>query len=583
MKRACFSKHTNGHEQTHAGSLPAGEAGIRPVKNNVVRMKRKCFPNTWLVLMVFFLLLLAGSKPKEPPLRHRLIFNCDGTDLLGNYMFHQSPLSVSVVNAYVDAYARSQVTTFMICSGSDFPYYRSKYGRVFCDDRNGTLDCGCDTAGYKVYREYYQNYLNLEKEGTDMITAVLKRAGKDGMEAFITYRMNDLHFTDTSLHCPIVYTDFWLAHPEYWLNENSGWHSAGALDFSYKQVREQKLNMISEQLEKYGDLLDGYDLDFMRFIVYFKSDEGAPLMTSLVKAVKAKVDEVSARKGKKILLSVRVPVDLDFCMKKGLDVKEWVRQGLVDFVSIGVHWCGKPDIPVAQFRKELGNPSVPVYASIDDGGYNPREFYSHGMYRGMASHILAQGGDGIYLFNYFFGDYDSKYNKQLHLEEGSEACRIIMPDLLHEIGSLETLRKRNKIYCLDDGASAAYGYKPETPLPLRISSGDIAAAGIFIGDDPVKDKPEEVIIFLRTDKPARFGLMVNGMKVTEQKPGYIALLDRGKNLRKTEKVYAYLLPASCLKKGDNEVRISSSQAEGFSVKRLEVALKYGDVKTHGYF
>lgn len=42
-----------------------------------------------------------------------------------------------------------------------------------------------------------------------------------------------------------------------------------------------KLNLIKEQLEKY-DMIDGYELDFMRFIVLFKSGEGkekAPLIT----------------------------------------------------------------------------------------------------------------------------------------------------------------------------------------------------------------------------------------------------------------------------------------------------------------
>ena len=94
--------------------------------------------------------------------------------------------------------ANSQVTTFMMCSGSDFPYYRSKYGRLFCDDQNGKYDCGSDTANFRFMNRFYLNFLNLEKEGTDLISASLKRAKEDNMEAFITYRMNDLHFNDTT-------------------------------------------------------------------------------------------------------------------------------------------------------------------------------------------------------------------------------------------------------------------------------------------------------------------------------------------------------------------------------------------------
>ena len=104
----------------------------------------------------------------------------------------------------------------MMCSGSDFFYVRSKYGHVMGDDLNGTLDCGCDTAQYNSFRKYYRNHLNLEKEGTDLVAYTLKRAKEKGMEAFITYRVNDLHFNDTTTHCPIWYTDFWIQHPEYW-------------------------------------------------------------------------------------------------------------------------------------------------------------------------------------------------------------------------------------------------------------------------------------------------------------------------------------------------------------------------------
>ena len=528
------------------------------------------------------LIPLSESYPKEQTLRQRLIYNNDGTDALGNFMFHQRPLSVDDAKAYVDVVANTQVTTYMICSGSDYPYYRSKYGRVFGDDRNGTLDCGLDTANHKYMVSYYRNHLNLEKEGTDIIDVCLRQAKEKKMEAFISYRMNDVHFNDTTTHCPVEYTDFWLAHPQYWMNEDIGWKSRGALDFTFQEVREQKLNMITEQLDKYGELLDGYDLDFMRFFVYFKSEEGeknAPLMTELVKAVRAKVDELSAKRGKKILLSARVAPDLDFCLKKGLDIKEWVRQGLLDFVTIGVHYTGNPALPVDRFKTGLGDSPIPVYATIESGGYNSRVPYSHGMYRGMASHIFAQGGEGIYLFNYFFDEDHAK----LKPEPGGYACRMIMPELLHELGSLETLRNRNKIYCLDDGGSAGYGYIPDTPLRLLVSPENFAPATIFIGDNTEKDIPKEAVLFLRTDKPAQFELSVNGVKIELQKPEYVSLFDRARNLSPKDRVYAYILPASCLKQGDNIVRLRSATSEKFMTTRLEIALKYGDVKTHGYF
>lgn len=535
--------------------------------------------------LVFLLLITGTTNGNSPPFKHRLIHNNDGTDALGNLWFHKRPLRVDDINAYVDTVAHSQVTTFMMCSGSDFFYYRSAYGRVFGDDANGTLNCGNDTAGFRNFNRYYQNFLNLEKEGTDLISASLTRAKKDGMEAFITYRMNDLHFCDTVTHCPVMYTDFWFRHPEYWLNDDTpGWHSRQALDFAHQEVRDHKLAIISEQLEKYN-MIDGLDLDFMRFIVYFKMGKGrenAPLMTQLVKGIRAKADEVSAIRGKKILLSARVPATVEACLDKGLDIQEWIRLGLIDFVTIGVHWLGNPSLPVAQFKKDLGRVNIPVYASIDDGGYRPREFFSHGQFRGMASHILSQGADGIYLFNQYYGLYLSEYNGQLHLEKGDQVCRLMMPLLLQELGSQETLKNRNKIYCLCD-SSGEYGIDPVTPLPLKVTDKRSSDAEIYIGDFPQKTVPEEVILFCRTNKISTFEIFVNGRKITVKKPEYAKLYDRERGLSAPECEYAFIVPANFIRHGYNKVKFTGKEEGDFRVKRLEMALKYGDVDTHGYF
>ena len=229
------------------------------------------------VLCVLFLGVFYGCQtPSEQPTTDgfRLIHNNDGSDLLGNRWFGERPLTIDDLYACVDTIAQTPVTTYMICSGSDFFYYRSEFGRVFGDDCNGTLQCGDDTAAYLRFKKNYENHLRLEKEDTDLIRTTLSRAKEHGLEAFITYRMNDLHFSDTLMPCPIHCTDFWMEHPEYWLRDTTqGWNSGGALNFAHKEVRDRKLAIISEQLERY-EMIDGFDLDFMRFIVYFHSDSG---------------------------------------------------------------------------------------------------------------------------------------------------------------------------------------------------------------------------------------------------------------------------------------------------------------------
>ena len=534
-----------------------------------------------------------NKTAKDQPSRHRFIHNNDGSDALLNRWFGGHPAHKADIDRYVDMVAetskgRTQVTTFMMCSGSDFIYYpSSKYGRYFGDDKNGTMPYA-DSATKKVWQLGGQSVRNLEAEGTDVIKASLERAKMHGMEAFITYRVNDLHFADSSSGNPATFPDFWIEHPEYWTGDSTqGWHSAQALDFSYPEVRQHKLNLIKEQLEKY-DMIDGYELDFMRFIVLFKSGEGkekAPLITDMVREVKRTIDSLSEVRGHKILLAVRVPVTVEGALEKGLDVKQRAKEGLIDFITIGVHWRGDTGIPVAKFRKDFGYDDIPLYASIDDGGYLPREFYSDGMYRGMASHILGQGADGVYLFNYYFGEIsDRKIAGIPLLEEGGQVTRARTPELLNELGSLETLKGRNKIYCMSDGVTDAYRALGIAPLPAAVSNGRETVLPLFIADDTQETVPQEMILFLRTDRPAKFWLEVNGAEVTEQKPEYVKLYNRDRGMRDGEQMYAFILPAGSIRKGDNMIRMVDKTLDNyFVVQRVEVALKYGDVETNGYF
>ena len=537
--------------------------------------------------------LSCSSNKQQTADRHRLIHNNDGSDALLNRWFGGTPVHKADIDRYVDMVAetpkgKTQVTTFMMCTGSDFIYYPgSKYGRYFGDDLNGTLPYA-DSATKQLWQLAGQGVRNLQAEGTDVIKASLERAKMHGMEAFISFRMNDLHFADTASGNRATFPDFWFEHPEYWTHDTTqGWHSGQAFDFSYPEVRQHKLNIIKEQLERY-EMIDGYELDFMRFIVLFKTGEGrekAPLITEMVREIKHTIDSLSAVRDHKILLAVRVPVTVEGALDKGLDVKQWADEGLIDFVTIGVHWRGDTGIPVAKFRKEFGHNEIPLYASIDDGGYLPREFYSDGMYRGMASHILGEGADGVYLFNYYFGDlYNRQQNNLPLLEEGGLVRRTRTPELLNEIGSLATLQGRNKIYCMSDGVTDAYRALGAAQLPVAVSSGRATDLTVQIADSLKSYTPEEMILFLRTDRPANINLEVNGTKITEQKPEYVHLYDRDRGMRPENRMYAYILPAGSLHQGENTIRMVDETLDNyFVVERVEMALKFGDVKTHGYF
>ena len=69
-----------------------------------------------------------NKTAKDQPSRHRFIHNNDGSDALLNRWFGGHPAHKADIDRYVDMVAetskgRTQVTTFMMCSGSDFIYY----------------------------------------------------------------------------------------------------------------------------------------------------------------------------------------------------------------------------------------------------------------------------------------------------------------------------------------------------------------------------------------------------------------------------------------------------------------------------
>ena len=536
------------------------------------------------------LALTVSAATKSPDgRRFRMIFDDDGnSNCLFNCLWGRSPLEPWQVDSCVNIQANTQVTSYAICAGGDYFNYRSKYGRVIGDDLNGTLNCGEDTVAYRNFHLAYLNHLRLEAAGTDVLRESLTQARKKGMETILTLRMNDLHFNDLGLKYPIYFSEWWLDHPQYWTGDpTQGWHSAGALDFSNEEVRSRRLQYVQEQVEKYGDVLDVYLLDYMRFFCYFKTGEGAghlDEMTQMMREIRKIVDDESLKRNKKILLAVRVAPTLADNFRNGIDIRGWLDENLVDFVCIGIHTVLDPAMPVAEFRRSLGKSlDVPLYPSYDDLAYAGFEPISEGMLRGFCSNMLSQGADGLELFNYYFQDYNCVYHGKVHTENGGMTRRIHDPGLLKEVGSLKTLEGRNKIYWLSDGKTQ-YGLKPNTVLPLNVPVGASKTVTINVGDRMRKKRPVEVILFVRTAADADMGITLNGIPLASFKPDYTVLYDKNVKLGRNERQYALTFPPKALKHGENVISFEvSGNTKSFTVKRIELALKYGDVEKCGYF
>jgi hypothetical protein len=96
---------------------------------------------------------------------------------------------------------------------------------------------------------------------------------------------------------------------------------------------------VEEVCQNYA--VDGVELDFFRHPVYFKKyalegkagEEELKMMTDLVKRIRAMADREGAKRGKPILLTIRVPDSVEFCRAMGLDVERWLQEELVDILE----------------------------------------------------------------------------------------------------------------------------------------------------------------------------------------------------------------------------------------------------------
>ncbi len=352
---------------------------------------------------------------RATPHQRRFIYNSDGTN-----MFYQQvpPMAASDVHRYIDEVADKGVTTF---------FYSPNVGMLA---NYPSRHPGMVGAGVSQEKERRIHEVAIEKESTeraivnlrallsaghDPVGLILERAQAKGLEAFISYRLNEIHDVqnpDTSL----IVSPFWREHPEWRVGQHgdevsplfkeiiggrpdykvhpivSSWFP-GALNFAVPEVRAERLAELRECCERYP--IDGLDLDFQRFPIYFPQDEGhkhVETMTEWVRQVRAMTREVARKRGRPILLSARILAKPEQCLAIGLDPVTWAKEGLLDFVIVSHYLRNDFPLPIAEYKKLITK--IPVYACIEV----ERDAEN---YRRIARELWDGGADGLAMFNFF--------------------------------------------------------------------------------------------------------------------------------------------------------------------------------------
>ena len=416
-----------------------------------------------LLPMITILLLLTGPHAEEilaqgarsKPTPYRVIFNSDGhstfKDAQGNMAHWLENLFGPLENSQVDA--------LFWCDGA---------GGNTANYRSNILELTGHRIGKVI--PHLQEMLDA---GYDPPEIVVREAHKRKMDVFFSFRFNDVHDRFLPEELPV----FKVEHPEWLIGERDfGTTMSGktSLNFAIPEVRELKFKIAEEVITNYD--FDGIEIDFLRSPPYFLPDQvqsHSHLLTGYLKRLRELLDRVGRERGKVLRLAVRVDENLEACEKDGFHVKEWIDESIIDYLILG---SGVIDIDVAAFRRLTRRSRTLVYPCL----YGWPSRYSpipESLARGLALNYHRQGGDGIYLFNWF-----------PHVHNNSEDHGPYLTNLLKQVGNPLTAIAGDKLMFVVDRGTQDFSYpnnwlharlpatlKASQPLQLKVQIGAVRA------------------------------------------------------------------------------------------------------------
>ena len=403
------------------------------------------------------------------------------------------------------------------------------------------------------YWQWLTSLRRLIARGDDPPKVLAAGAHERGMLFMPSFRLNDRH----GMHpWEGHYGSLRRDHPEWNLTEagNSG------MDYGVPEVREHILKVVRELAERYD--IDGIDLDFMRWPVYFKDEEvkaNTPVMTDFVREIRSILDEAGKSKNRRLLLSARVPLnigegkvinahelseDLE-CLGVGLDVPTWIREGLIDIVCpmnfFFTDW-ERMIVNMAEWRKLTEGTNCGLYPTIHASAaakYAP-PYITAESYRGAAYSYYLHGADGIALYNLWIqldaikglndpaalGAKPRRYHCRLGIEMGvgpvdvkgtrkdeRRTCDFFLPEDPQATGVKATLRFAGRNLTMDHQIAVDVNGTPVAPETITFKKLSVGG----IPGSPDRRYGNEVA-FPLAGTAAVTGMNVLGVKLIKSNP-----------------------------------------------------------------
>ena len=465
-----------------------------------------------------------GAVGWAEPHGRRLILNDDST---GQTISYKAPVRKSDLYAMVDKVAGTGVTTLSVAQYDGYNVWHNSRVADHIADHPGAGDIQSFYRIVSVCR-------NMREQGIDPMQVYVERAHEKGLEFFACLRMNDAHNTAR-------YSSNFRENPDLHLDGQR-------YNYAKEGTRQFRLAQIEEVCRNYD--IDGFEMDFMRTPYYLDNPkEQMNLMTQFVRDVRRMMIEVGREKKRKILLLATVPRTIAECELIGLDVRAWVREGVIDLLAAKNFIWFEQDLPVKEWSTLVIGSGVEFYAGFEHGD-------TLETFRAGAAKYYRDGAKGMYIYN--FWSFDLPYN-------------ALGRQILTELAGPQLLEGQDKHYALLGGGPCKIGggdrQRPTGQVPATVAANGSKRFQIDVADDMVGAlnsgnlKDVTLRIVTNADKPD-LELALNGVPIDE------ALLTS------SDKTCEVVMTRPNMHAGINTLKVVANNSGDVNVTSVETLIRF---------
>ncbi len=553
---------------------------------------------------------------------HRNLYNGDCNFLFYNPEMWQpegGPYTARALHRCIDVLAKNGVDTVLFNPNTHVVWYPSKkleyvlngyrrgdrdFVRPMAAGNPGTSAAQAEQS-IDIMIELFNLYTDLTDAGVDWLAESAKACRERGISPWLSYRMNPTHFSgaeDSAVNGSLFrQRKYHLSGrvPDGRGNVDGGWVG---LNYAFPEVRQNMFEMMQEGVEAYD--YEGLEMDWLRHPVCLEAF-ATQRQTDMMTAWFADVRAMTRARRPGFALGARVPGNLGYLRSIGIDLKEMVRRGLLDFVTFSNFWQTPWEMPHDALRRELG-PDVTIYGGMEDApnwletvapaltvrpAYQELQLAGDNAYqakkhtdspkrirgtrylsasveflRANAAGKLALGADGVEQFNFFVTD------------------QVRVPGQRAEFAGLQHLaapaflRGKEKHYALNTCSTQTNKiWDGSEQLPVRVAPKLRRHFRIPMGAEPA-DAKLSLIVQVVTERTAAkpwTGVSVNGAwPVYECRETADLLFPAGPYRQHVEEHVAwnYTFEVAAIREGWNEFTLYNEGTEELAVVSLEIGV-----------